>query len=251
MQERITRLLPALAVAVALIGGSFVPSIVLAQQEEPDTTADRHPIAFKVYSKNARESFTATCIPSDRHSPVVDQVTCKFVHVRFDPPEERTGKWEQEVRKNLEQLRQEACSSQSKWRIATERQLRDPEAGPKTKSRGQRMLAACSEKDPDVFLNSLLASGQTCGLWVDHFELEFSKVKEGQWLFRSERPGLLSKVLKVYELTGNGFQWTLSETRVPTEGAKEKPIQTVWSWKNISDYELPCDFISHSKIQYQ
>jgi hypothetical protein len=91
---------------------------------------------------------------------------------------------------------------------------------------------------------------QTCGLWVDHFTLEFKKIREGQWLFRQETPGLLSKVLKVYELTGNGLLWTLSETRVPTDDTEEKPTQTVWNRANFSEYELPCEFISHNLIQF-
>jgi hypothetical protein len=128
--------------------------------------------------------------------------------------------------------------------------MRDPEIGPKRKSYFQQLIVACSDKDPTVFFRRMLDLEQrTCSLWVDHFMLEFKKVKEGQWLYRQERPGLLSKVLKVYELTGTGGLWTLSETRVPTEGSEEKPTRTVWSWENYSEYELPCEFISHTLVQ--
>lgn len=129
--------------------------------------------------------------------------------------------------------------------------LREPQTGPKRKAYYQQLLAACSDKDPSVLFRRMLdLERRTCGLWVDHFTLEFRKVREGQWLYRQETPGLLSKVLKVYELTGDGLLWTLSETRVPTEGAEEKPAQTVWSWKNVTEYELPCEFMSHGLIQF-
>lgn len=102
--------------------------------------------------------------------------------------------------------------------------MRDPEIGPKRKSYFQQLIAACSDKDLTLFFQRMMdLQRRTCDLWVDQFTLEFKKVREGQWLYRQETPGLLSKVLKVYELTGDGLLWTLSETRVPTEGAEEKP----------------------------
>ncbi|MBK5283452.1 MAG: hypothetical protein JJE16_15390 [Nitrospiraceae bacterium] len=277
IQERITRLLPALAVAVTLMGGPLAASVVLGQQKELGTKADQYPAFFKMYGKDGRDSLTASCTPIDL-KPIVNQVTCKFIHVRFDLPGKRSGEIDmplsvaeavktipglaEEVRKNpkkaeqefiqgLETNKQLFCSSPS-GRIEIETKMRDPEIGPKRKSYLQEMIAACSNKDPTVFWRRMLdLKWRTCGLYIDHFTLEFKKVREGQWLFRSERPGLLSKVLKVYELTGNGFQWTLSETRVPTEGAEETPTRTVWNWENVSEYELPCEFISHSGIQYQ
>ena len=134
--------------------------------------------------------------------------------------------------------------------------MRDPETGPNRKSYYQRWLATCSGKDPTVWIRAMLdLERQTCDLYVDQFSLEFEKVREGQWLYRQEKPGSLSKVLKIYELTGAGFQWTLSETRVPTEDAEEKPTQTVWSWaklfKVFGEYELPCEFITHNSVQAQ
>ena len=276
VQKKPSRLLLALAVAAALMGEPLAASVVLGQQKELGTKADQYPAFLKMYGKDGRDSLTASCTPIDL-KPIVNQVTCKFIHVRFDLPGKRPGETDmplsaedvvkiipglaEEVRKNpkkaeqefiqgLETNKQLFCSSPS-WRIAIETKMRDPGIGPKRKSYFQETIAACSNKDPTVFWRRMLdLERRTCGLYIDHFTLEFEKVREGQWLFRSERPGLLSKVLKVYELTGNGFQWTLSETRVPTEGAEETPTRTVWNWENDSEYELPCEFISHSPIQF-
>lgn len=239
----------ALVVAISLIGGPLAASVVLGQQKELGTKIDQYPAFFKVYGKDGRESFTASCTPIDL-KPVVNQVTCEFVHVRFNLPEERSGKTDMPLSVE-EAVKQEFCSSPSKGRFAIETKMRDPGIGPKRKSYFQEMIAACSDKDPTVFFRRMLdLERRTCGLWVDHFTLEFKKVREGQWLFRQETPGLLSKVLKVYELTGDGMLWTLSETRVPTDGAEEKPTQTVWNRANFSEYELPCEFISHNLIQF-
>ena len=38
----------------------------------------------------------------------------------------------------------------------------------------------------------------TCSLWVDHFEIEFTKAGDRQWFHRTDQPGLLSKVLKAW-----------------------------------------------------
>jgi hypothetical protein len=81
----------ALVVAISLIGGPLAASVVLGQQKELGTKTDQYPAFFKVYGKDGRESLTASCTPIDL-KPVVNQVTCKFVHVRFNLPEERSGK---------------------------------------------------------------------------------------------------------------------------------------------------------------
>jgi hypothetical protein len=274
VQKKFSRLLLALAVAVSVIGGPCGASVVLGQQKKPATKSDHYPTFFKVYSRDGRESLTATCTPSQLH-PSVTHVTCQFVHVRFQPPREdkttiplsvkealkldprleqevrkNTKKFEQEINKGLATAKQDFCSSSSKEKTAIETKMLDPEIAPKRKVYFQQLIAACSDKDPIVFFQRLLdLERRTCDLWVDHFTLAFRKGREGQWLYRQESPGLLSKVLKIYELTGDGLLWTLSETRVPTEGAEEKPTHTVWSWSNSSEYELPCDFISHSLIQ--
>ena len=90
MQERITRLLPALAVVVALMGGPLAASVVFGQQKELGTKADQYPDFFKMYGKDGRDSLTASCTPIDL-KPIVNQVTCKFIHVRFDLPGKRPG----------------------------------------------------------------------------------------------------------------------------------------------------------------
>lgn len=157
MENGFTRLLLVLATVVALTGAPFTAAIVLGQQKKPDTKPDRHPTFFKVYSKDARESLTASCTPTDL-SPVVNQVTCKFIHVRFDLPDKRPDKtdiprsveealkadpklaeevrnnpkkFEQELRKGLEKVKQDFCSPSSKERVAIETKMRDPEIGPK------------------------------------------------------------------------------------------------------------------------
>lgn len=273
MDNRLTRSLLVLAVAAGSTGALLSAPIVLGQ--EPKSSA---PAFFKVYSQDGRESLTARCRPIDLN-PVVNQVTCKFVHVRFNPPGDQPGekdmplsfddalkatpslaeevrknpkKFEQEWRKGLEQAKQDFCLPSSKERVAIEMKLREPQTGPQRKGYYQQLLAACADKDPSAFFRALLdLERRTCGLWVDHFTLEFKKVREGQWLYQSDTPGLFSKVLKVYELTtGEGLVWTLSETRVPTEGTGEKPTQTVWSWKNVKEYELPCEFVSHGLVQF-
>lgn len=275
MRQQFSSLLIILAVAIVPMGTTFDASVASDQQNKSGAKPNQYPTFFKVYSKDGRESLTATCAPSQPHS-TVDQVTCKFVHVRFQPPEpDKTTvpltvedalkadpslaeeirkdprKVEQELRMALEKAKQDFCSSSSEGRIAIETKMRDPAIGPKKKSYFQQLIAACADKDPILFFKRMLDLKQrTCDLWVDHFTLEFKKVKEGQWLYQQETPGALNKVLKVYELTGNGLLWTLSETRVPTEGAEEKPNQTVWSWKYYTEYELPCDFISHGMIQF-
>jgi hypothetical protein len=261
-----------LAVAAAPAGALLNASIVLGQEKEPSA-----PSLFKVYSRDGRESLTATCHPIDLNQ-FVNQVICKFVHVRFNLPEKRPGstdiplsveealkadpslaeevgknpkKFEQELRNGLEKVRQEFCLPSSKERVAIEAKMSEPETGPKRKGYYQQLLSACVDKDLTVFFQRMLdLRRRTCGLWVDHFTLEFKKVRGGQWLYQQETPGLLSKVLKVYELTGDGLLWTLSETRVPTEGTGEKPSQTVWSWKTVTEYELPCEFISHGLVQF-
>lgn len=269
MGKKFNRFLLFFAVAIALVGVPYAASIALGQQDKPASKSDQYPTFFKVYSKDGRESLTATCTPIESH-PIVDQVTCKFTHVRFQfPSSDKTTiplsveealadpslaeevkknpkKFEQELRMALEKVKQDFCSPSSKERIAIETKIRAPEVGPKRKSYFQQLIAACADKDPMVFFQPMVdLQRRTCDLWVDQFTLDFKKAREGQWLYRQETPGLLSKVLKVYELTGDGLLWTISETRVPTEGAEEKPAQTVWSWKNVTEYELPCEFISH------
>ena len=116
-----------------------------------------------------------------------------------------------------------------------EAKIRDPGIGPKRRNYYEQLIEACADQDPMTFFQRFDdLDRRTCGLWVDQFTLEFKRVKAGQWLYRQEIPGLLSKTLKIYELTVDAVSsslWTLSETRVPMQGAKEKPVKTVWSWK--------------------
>jgi hypothetical protein len=149
----------------------------------------------------------------------------------------------------LEELMQDFCSPTSENRINIEKLIRDPKTGPKRKKYYQQLIESCSYKDPIIFYQSMMDfQRRTCDLYVDQFTLDFTKIRDGQWIFRQEKPGLLSNVFKIYELTGAGLLWTLSETRVPMEGSNEIPTKTIWSYENYSVYELPCDFISHKYI---
>ncbi len=164
-------------------------------------------------------------------------------------------RFNKEWTKELERVKQVFCSPTSKERVVLETKMHDPETSIKMKSYYQQVLTACAEKDPKAFLKRLVNLARdkelrTCGLYVDYFTLDFKKVGEGQWLYQQETPGLLSKVIKVYELTKDDIFWTLSETRVPTAGSEEKTTRTVWSWENTDEYELPCEFISHGLIEY-
>jgi hypothetical protein len=148
----------------------------------------------------------------------------------------------------LEQAKQNACSPKGRGPIEAE--IREPHIGSKRRAFYRQLLASCADKDPTVFFRLLRdIERRTCGLWVAQFTLEFRKVRDGQWLYQQEAPGLLSKILKVYELTADGLLWNLAETRVPTEGSEERPTRTVWSWKHAAEYELPCEFIAHDLVQ--
>ena len=141
MGKKFNRFLLFFAVAIALVGVPYAASIALGQQDKPASKSDQYPTFFKVYSKDGRESLTATCTPIESH-PIVDQVTCKFTHVRFQfPSSDKTTiplsveealadpslaeevkknpkKFEQELRMALEKVKQDFCSPSSKERIA-------------------------------------------------------------------------------------------------------------------------------------
>lgn len=261
-----------LALATILISVLFNAVAALGEQSKSVVGSDMYPTFFKVYSKDGRESLTATCNPIQPYPPV-NQISCKFINVRFQPPDlqkivfpptvedlikadpslknEDPQKIKKELEKGMEKAKQDICSSPEE-RKAIEKRIHNPVIGPKRKKYYQQLIASCAYKDPSEFFKILYdIERKTCNLWVDEFTLEFIRVRDGQWLYKQEKPGFLSKVLKIYELTGNGVLWTLSETRVPTEGAKEKPKQTVWRWDHYKDYELPCDFVSHSMVQHQ
>ncbi len=265
----------------------FAVSNAWAAEKQDPAKADTPPVFFKVYSKDGRESLTATCLPKNLSvdPKSATEVTCKFVNVRFTLPEslgattfpssleelediaESRPQFAEEIKKDpklvskawreaISQLKENVCSFES--RKTLEPKMRDPSIGPKRKRFFEGIIEACSDKDPNVLpkrLNYLKA--RTCGLWVDHFSLDFKKLGEGRWLYTQKSPGLLSQVLKVYELTGDGLAWTLIETRVPMtktqgEAAQEEPQRTVWSWKNYSEYEIPpqCEFISHNSVGF-
>lgn len=69
MGQRFNRLALILAVAVTLIGVLTAAFATSAQQKKPSAESDHYPTFFKVYSKDGRESLTASCTPIDL-SPV-------------------------------------------------------------------------------------------------------------------------------------------------------------------------------------
>ena len=86
------------------------------------------------------------------------------------------------------------------------------------------------------------------------FSLDCEKIGAKKWL-SNPGPGGICQIVKIYELEGDGSFWNLTETRV-TAGETKGPLcegvteelnkPTLWTWKNPSEWELPCDFISHN-----
>ena len=252
---------------------------IMEQQAKADA-----PDFIKVYSRDGRESFTVWC-----NSKSTTEVTCKFVHVRITPPKKKdafpTSKEDmeelakmdsegakefkedpQKFRAQLEdfpiQVKKEICTPESMARI--EERIRDPYIGPKRKRVYEGISRACSDQNPWDFQtlgkvkSDMDLDARSCTLYVDSFSLDFKKVDEGRWLYTQEKPGLLSNVLKIYELTADRSLWNLTETRVPMSSAEgeapqDEPQRTVWSWNNYSEYETPpqCEFISHRLVQGQ
>jgi hypothetical protein len=264
--------------------------VMSAQPEEPSSEKDSFPFFFKVFSKDGRESLTALCNPTNSVAKPneVNEIDCKFTNVRISNPNERVDKdeanipttveelankapeYQGELKRNprkaaeswneymegLEKLRHDACSasSQQKWKS----KFINSSAGPKRQKIFQGLIEACREKDPKLFVKQLgELERRSCDLWVDTFSLRFKKINIGHWLYQSDRPGLLSNVLKTYDLrqkVGHSTLATLTETRVPVSGASQKtprgkPEQMVWSWDNYSEYEVSCDFITHKGVQ--
>jgi hypothetical protein len=272
MDNRFTRLLLVLAVAIAPTGAPLTAPVALGQDMKPSA-----PAGFKVYSPDGRESLTASCRPVGP-APLVNEVTCTFVRVRFTPPEERPGKtdtprsieetltkdprlaeefrsdpkaFERELSQRLETARRDFCAFSSTDRVAVEARMREPATGPKRHGYYQRLLAACADRDPKAFFSRMSdLDRRTCGLWVDHFTLGFGMVREGHWRSRPEAPGLPGTIVNVYELWGDGVRWTLFEAHALTDGAEQRgPARTGWNWENVTEYELPCEFVSHRLIR--
>ncbi len=225
-----------------------------------------YPLIIHVYKKYRAESLKAWCTPDPLNARNVD---CAFTHKRINPPKpvrmpytvedaikadpslvaefrKNPSAFKKEFERNLKIVEKEIPSGliSSKVRIKLEKYLNDPAMGPKLKRYYKRLLSARTLKElSDI---QYYHESQTCSLYINTFNLKFRYIRKGQWLFQQETPGLWSNVLKSYELTSKngGSLWTLTETRVPTQGANEKPSQTVWSWEWGGEYELHCDFIS-------
>jgi hypothetical protein len=267
------------------LGVLSVPEIEAAQSESG------YPNLFKVFTLEGRESLTAACTPISAvvKPNEVNEIDCKFIHVRLTNPSERIDKdelgiptsvqelarqspeYEKELKQNplkaaetwkeyalqSNKVREELCSPTPKEKLRSKQM--SASAGPKRLKIFQRLIDACQEKDPLSFLKQMTElDRRTCDMWVDTFSLKFKKVNANRWLYQSGRPSLLSNVLKTYELRqreGSSNLVTLTETRVPVSGPNqttpdEKPQQTVWSWDNFTEFELSCDFITHKTVQF-
>lgn len=278
MKSPIVLALGALILSISAIDGGAAEGPGKASPERP-------PWIFKVFSNDGSESLTADCTPKDfyREGHVPTDITCKFLHVRFqstrssginfdsifeqaqeDPA--TSDKFPKDPAKDRSE-REEAKRSIAKDLCSGATRKADPRiAALDSASTRKRivtdMISACSKgANGDSFaefFRLLESAGTSCDLWVDHFNLDFRRIDQGKWLFNQKQPGL-SGTLKVYELAANPGSglWTLTETRMTTgqeENTSSKPFaeRKVWRWDNWDSYEIPseCHFISHKSIQY-
>ncbi|MGQ0811229.1 MAG: hypothetical protein ACT4OO_08390 [Nitrospiraceae bacterium] len=241
----------------------FVMFPIRASADEKPEFVDDPPTYFKVYAKDGGESFTAWCKPKR-----TDTVTCDFMGLRFNPPNQKdvSGELQRltDLRtNNVAEYDKEATSfldsdDREKMMDTIQHKIDEATTGTKTKAFLREMLAAYSSGDPIRFI-TLMDDKQkrTCGTFTQTFSLDFTRIGIRKWL-SDPGPSGLCRMMKVYELTGEGdlsLLWTLTETRV-TAGDTESPLckgvkeelnqPIVWSWKSPGEFELPCDFISHN-----
>jgi hypothetical protein len=279
--------------AIALAFCTLIFGIAAIDSEAAEGTGkaspELPPWAFKVFSKDGSESLTADCTPKDfyQEGHVPTEITCRFIHVRFqstrssginfasiyeevlnkdpttaDESRKNPEKFRKEVEENKRSFAKMLCSGSGTQEFKSQIAELDPSSA--RKRAFADIINACSkEANGDNFVEviRLLESESTaCGLWLDHFNLDFRRIDKGKWLFTQQRPGLLSGTLKVYELaaeSGYGL-WTLTETKM-TMGQEEntgsKPFaeRKVWRWDNWDSYEIPgeCRFISHKSVQFK
>ncbi len=234
---------------------SITISVSAWASDTPAEDSDRPPFFFTVYSPSGNESFKAEC-----SSKRTSLVTCKFSGLRFHAPKTLAEGWKAEwdaLSPQERKAEEESLSSSDTLALvkSLKEKLKDSSIGPKTKLWLQHMISAFESKSPrNVIEASLSKDARTCSTFTQTFSLDFQKIGKGKWL-SNPGPGGLCQIVKLYELQGDGLLWTMTETRV-TAGETEGPIcegvtdeigkPTVWTWKNPNEWELPCDFISHT-----
>lgn len=220
---------------------------IMEQQAKADA-----PLFFKVYSRDGHESLTGGC-----DSKSATEVTCKIVNVQITPPKkpgkakfptsmeemEELMKTDSEGAKEFQEDPQkfralmEGIPAQQQKNICTpefigkiEEKVLAPYIGPKRKRGFEGLLKACSDQNPwdfqvlEKLMTDMDLDSRSCALWVDSFSLDFKKVDAGRWLYTQEKPGRLSNVIKIYELTADGSLWNLTETRVSMSGAEGEAL---------------------------
>lgn len=246
-----------------------IHATILIGQASPKAESYSVPRIFRVYSQDGRESHTAHCLPVKvSGTRPISAINCNFTTVRLNAPDQEASSESfgsmirlvdqklkdekaspQELGKhqaNVEALRQSLCQADLKSHEVP------PSASKASIEFHDQFASLCKDANPRKVLNLLDETNKrTCTLWVYKFELDFKKVKDGQWLYKQDEPGLTSQAIKIYELTGEGFSWTLSETRVPLKGSTDKLQRTTWSPKMMHASDVPCDFISHQMVQAQ
>ncbi|MFX0199359.1 MAG: hypothetical protein ACFFCW_24815 [Candidatus Hodarchaeota archaeon] len=245
----------------------------------PVKASDDKPILLNLIREDGLEHFTGLCTSSAPR-----KVMCEFEGVRIVLPSSPTVK---EMRSAFSELEKEAASADK------EKMLKDFQEGcqglleiyqaekaprqqpsPHTKESldvlRNKLSTICNRK-PDSKEELIEATrdlltafsdwiGQAekrcCGLFVQRWEMEFTRVSEHKWV-NSPLPSGPCKIMKLYELEGDGtFKWTLTETRVSgdTESPLCKDLQEElmkplrWLWNGPQYFHLPCDYIDWSKV---
>jgi hypothetical protein len=96
-----------------------------------------------------------------------------------------------------------------------------------------------------------------CGLTVQKWEMEFTRVSDKKWI-NSPEPAGMCNIVKVYELEKKDpFDWTMTETRISAdtespdcESVKNELMKpTRWLYlRGPNFFQLPCEFIAWDKV---
>ena len=245
----------------------------------PLKASDDKAILLNLIRGDGLEHFTGLCTPS-----APGKVKCEFEGVRIVLPSSPTVR---EMREAFLEFEKEAASADQEKMLKdfqemcqSSLELYQAEKAPREKSTPhtketldalRRELSTICNRKPDskeelieAFRDLLTAFsdwiGQAekrcCGLFVQGWEMEFTRVSETKWV-NSPLPYGPCKIMKLYELEGDGtFRWTLTETRVSgdTESPLCKDVQDElmkpvrWSWNGPKYFHLPCDYIDWSKV---
>lgn len=223
-----------------------------AKQAE-DKHRDDPPSFMLLYSSTGNEKFQVECSPKAK---AIEVVNCTFLGARVDPfrtsvsasPHDKLSE------KEKQQIKAEFTKEDEQTIKAMEEKLSDLSTGPKTRDFWKSFIAAYKAGDAskiDNLLNEKKA--HTCRVSTQTFSLEFKKLGPHKWV-SNPSPSGPCQIVKIYELTENETHdlWEMTEIRVTagfTDGNckdvhKELQKPVVWSWKNPSEYELSCDFMT-------